>query len=426
MKNLVQLLVFTTLSILLSCLVSTSSIAKGVNFVHGSWDDIQNLALQKEKPIFVKVHADWCLPCKNLDLEIFSENEVGAYYNKHFINYIIDVDSPEGIQFKDRYEVKYLPDLLFFAPNGQLLFRNNNLNNKVQVLAVAYSALHKSASKKETPNEHPPKDVEKIYSNINIELMQKQFEAGFQSSSFLHDFAYALENHELPYQEVVNKYLHKEKKKKRLLSFKNQKFIFHFSETIETEALNILLHEKLSFAKSYGLQNIDKKIKNVLFNSTLEAAFTKNDDLFKKVKQLAKKAALSDESKFIYILESKYFEYLKDWRSYIEVTYKFMKDYKGNDPIFLNNQAISILRLAENKETLKEAKKWAEQSIFLSPQDYNYQTYAYILYKLGDVKAAKLAASKASKFHQNNNFHQDKKTTMPKTNNPESDKYLKT
>ncbi len=421
MKNPIQLLLLSVLLVLLS----NPLMSKGVDFINGSWSDIKILAHQQQKPIFVKVHADWCIPCKDLDARIFSQSEVGAYYNENFINYVVDVDSPEGKQFKHIHHVTFIPDLLFFASNGQLLFRNNQLNNKVQILAVAYSALHKSTYRAVSLNESPlKKDDVQSYGQFNIELMQKQFNAGFQSSSFLHDYAYALEVYELPYEEVVNKYLRKERKKKRLLSNKNQKFIFHFSENIETEALNILLQEKKYFAKSFGLQNIDNKIKGTLFSSTLDAAFAKNPDLFRKVKQLTKKAGLSDEHHFLYILESKYFEYLKDWKNYIEVTYNFMGVYKENDPIFLNNQAISLLRISETKETLEKAKQWTEESIYIHPQDYNYQTYAYILYKLGEVKAAKVASEKASKF--NERLPLDKKSTMPKTNKPSSESYLKT
>ncbi len=246
---------------------------------------------------------------------------------------------------------------------------------------------------------------------MSIEIMQKQFEAGFQSSSFLHDFAYALESHELPYYEVVNKYLQQVRKKKQLLTLKNQEFVFHFSENAQTDAFDILLQEKMIFSESYGLQNVERKIKNALFNSTLHAAFTQNDHLFKRIKQLTKKATLNDYSQFLYILESKYFEYLKDWKSYIKVTCNFMDKYEGSDPIFLNNQAISILKIKENKEILKRAKNWTEKSIFIDPQNYNYQTYAYILYKLGDLNAAKVANLKASKFNKRNYI--EKKVTLP-------------
>ncbi|MEZ4886564.1 MAG: thioredoxin family protein [Chitinophagales bacterium] len=410
--------------LLFSYLVPDTLYGKGINFITGSWSDIQTLALQSEKPIFVKVHTDWCIPCKDMDSAIFSENEVGTYYNEHFINFIIDVDSPTGTQFKNQYEVNFIPDLLFFAPNGTLLFRNNNLNNKIQLLTLAYSVLHQFSINKEL-NEGSSNIAEKPPTAMSIEIMQKQFDSGFQAQSFLHDFAYALENHALPYEDVVNKYLYKERKKKSLLSAKNQKFIFHFSENVQVQALDILLQNKLFFAKTYGLQNINSKIKNTLFNSTLQAAYSKNYRLFKRIKLLAKKASFSDETKFLYMLDSKYFEYLKDWKNYIEVTYNFMNKYDDDDPIFLNNQAISILKITENKGTLKEAKKWTEKSIFINPQDYNYQTYAYILYKLGEVKAAKAAAYRASKFNRGNQ-QIEKKVVMPKTAIPNTKNYVKT
>lgn len=263
-------------------------------------------------------------------------------------------------------------------------------------------------AKDSTSSEKPPYEM-------SIEVMQKQFEAGFEASGFLHDFAYALESHELPYIEVVDKYLSIERKKKRLLSNRNQKFIYHFAVNAQSQALDILLQEKLSFAESYGLHNIDKKIKTALFNSTLQAAFTQNEQLFKRVKQLTRKAHLDDYTEFIYALESKYLTYLKDWKSYIKVTYDYMDKYNGTDPIFLNNQAISILKVVENTETLNRARKWTEQSILLDPQNYNHQTYAYILYKLGDVRAAKIAASKALKYNQS------LPTTELKVNMPNSD-----
>lgn len=264
---------------------------------------------------------------------------------------------------------------------------------------------------------------EKPPHRMSIEVMQKQFEAGLKSSGFLYDFAYALENHQLPYEEVVNKYLNQERKKKKLLTNKNQEFIFHFSENAQNEALNILLQEKVSFAKSYGLQNVEKKIKTALFNSTLHAALTKNDNLFKRVKQLTKKANLSDYTQFLYILESKYFEHLEDWKNYIRVTYTFMEKYDEKNAIFLNNQAISILKVKENREILKKAKIWIERSIFIDPQNYNYQTYAYILYKLGDIKAAKVAASKASILNKGANA---RKVVLPNTINYPPKTYSKT
>ena len=58
----------------------------GIEFFHGSWDEALELAKKEHKAIFMDAYAEWCGPCKRMAKNIFTQKEVGDFFNKHFIN----------------------------------------------------------------------------------------------------------------------------------------------------------------------------------------------------------------------------------------------------------------------------------------------------------------------------------------------------
>ena len=62
---------------------------KGIRFFKGSFAEALVEANKQNKPLFVDFYAVWCVPCKHMAKEVFTQEEVGAYFNAHFI-------SPDG------------------------------------------------------------------------------------------------------------------------------------------------------------------------------------------------------------------------------------------------------------------------------------------------------------------------------------------
>ncbi|CAM4145681.1 thioredoxin family protein [Flavobacterium antarcticum] len=92
---------------------------KGIDFFKGSWEEALEKAKQENKNIFVDFYATWCGPCKQLK-KSFKDKEVGAYYNKNFINISIDGETKEGRQLMYRYQIQGYPTLLIFDYNGKV------------------------------------------------------------------------------------------------------------------------------------------------------------------------------------------------------------------------------------------------------------------------------------------------------------------
>lgn len=136
-----MLLLFTSLS---------AAIAAGgerdVNFINSDLDAAKQRASAEGKLVFVDFYARWCTPCKWMDQTTFKDKNVVELLNENFIAVKMNIDETEGFEMKKRYEVQYLPTILIFNSNGQvvdrieetltsadliqLLHRHNSVDNK--------------------------------------------------------------------------------------------------------------------------------------------------------------------------------------------------------------------------------------------------------------------------------------------------------
>ncbi len=86
-----------------------------------SWEMILKKAEVENKLIFVDSYAVWCGPCKFMERSIFADQAVGEYYNQHFINVSIDMETPVGKEFKKKYPVSAYPTLFYMNSKGEIL-----------------------------------------------------------------------------------------------------------------------------------------------------------------------------------------------------------------------------------------------------------------------------------------------------------------
>jgi len=75
-----------------------SGFAAGINFVENkSWKEVLAMAREKNKLIFLDAYASWCGPCKYLQRDVFTDEEVGKFFNDVFINVKMDMEQGEGL-----------------------------------------------------------------------------------------------------------------------------------------------------------------------------------------------------------------------------------------------------------------------------------------------------------------------------------------
>ena len=72
--------------------------AQGINWQKGDFESILNKAKSEKKLVYVDIFTTWCGPCKQMDAEVFSNQEVGKTFNENFICYKIDGEKGDRIQ----------------------------------------------------------------------------------------------------------------------------------------------------------------------------------------------------------------------------------------------------------------------------------------------------------------------------------------
>lgn len=81
-------------------------------------------AEKEDKIVFIDMYADWCLPCKVMDEEVFNDKATADFMNGNFINYKVNGEKGEGPDLAVLFQVKGYPTHLFVDAKGRVLERN--------------------------------------------------------------------------------------------------------------------------------------------------------------------------------------------------------------------------------------------------------------------------------------------------------------
>ncbi|WP_432670985.1 thioredoxin family protein [Flavobacterium sp. SM2513] len=92
---------------------------KGIVFFKGTFEEALEKAKAENKFIFIDFYAKWCGQCKKLK-KSFKDDEVGTYYNKNFINILVDGETKEGRELMLYYQIQSYPTLLIVDYNGRI------------------------------------------------------------------------------------------------------------------------------------------------------------------------------------------------------------------------------------------------------------------------------------------------------------------
>ena len=83
---------------------AASVTANGITFFKGTFGEALAKARQENKPLFVDFYAVWCVPCKKMAKNVFTQEEVGKYFNEHFISLQLDAEKGENVEIEEIYE----------------------------------------------------------------------------------------------------------------------------------------------------------------------------------------------------------------------------------------------------------------------------------------------------------------------------------
>ncbi len=152
--------------------------SQGIVFYQGSFEELKQEALKQSKIIFIDCYTNWCGPCKWLAKNVFTNKQVGDYYNEHFINYSLDMEKGEGKDIAKKYTISAYPTLLFIDGYGNLVHRYVGACDTATFINIGKMAL-------DTLN--------------NFGKLYKEYQSGNRNPEFLAKYALQCANVYLPY-----------------------------------------------------------------------------------------------------------------------------------------------------------------------------------------------------------------------------------
>lgn len=113
MKKIIIVLVLTVCGLF--------SFGQGIEFFHGPYSEVLKKAKKENKRIFIDVYTSWCGPCKMMAKDVFSQEEVGKYYNQNFVCLKLDAEKEKDYPFFEKYQAGGYPSLFWLDANGKLI-----------------------------------------------------------------------------------------------------------------------------------------------------------------------------------------------------------------------------------------------------------------------------------------------------------------
>lgn len=334
---------------------------RGIEFFHGSWEEILAEAQKQDKPIFVDAYASWCGPCRKLSSEVFPNPMVGNFFNTNFINAKIDMEKGDGPRLKGKFGVRAYPTLVFLDPQGNIIHKTQGYHQPDMLIAAARKAL---------------------FTPTYLESMHEQYKKGERSPEFLRKYlvVVAFEKKTLGFDEQ-QEYLNSISKE-TYLTDENMKLFFEMANDVRSPFLPIILDNYNAFEEKFGEKFVSDAVVGTVISATKRAVATKDETHLQQavavLHQYPKPEAPVLEGK----IKLEYYRLSEKWEDYMKTATDFFKHNELTDSEFLNNMAWVFYEHADKTKELKSALEMVDKSIALRSYYNNHDTRAAILYRL--------------------------------------------
>lgn len=112
---------FIPILILLFSVLAISA-STGIDFDDtDSYESVVSQAKSQGKLVFLDFTASWCIPCKKMEKETFSDKTVGDFVNSNFIPFQVNGDFFWGMDIAEKYNVKVYPTMMVIDGNGNVV-----------------------------------------------------------------------------------------------------------------------------------------------------------------------------------------------------------------------------------------------------------------------------------------------------------------
>ena len=331
----------------------------GIQFFSGSWDEAIESAKKEHKLIFMDAYAEWCGPCKRMAKEVFTQKEIGDFFNKHFINVKMDMEKGEGPKLAQKFKVSAYPTLFFVDAAGDVVNVQVGGANAEQLMGLAKVSMNKG-------------DKSKNY--------EEEYEKGNRDPEMLKAYAYALMVSAKPTMKIANEYI---KTQSNNDSDEFLEFIFDFASEADCSIFDRMVQQREKLIKIKGEEVFQKKAEKAC-NATIEKAIEFNSpNLLEDAKKQMKRAMPSFAAEYSIKADILYYTKGKDFKKAGSILEKYVSKFGKGNSDKLYYAALLVSQHSEDKKLNQKAEKWAFEAYSKKKNKETTKVYAILLKKNG-------------------------------------------
>jgi len=402
----------------------TESAETGIKWTTGlSWEQVKQKAKAENKYIFIDCYTTWCGPCKMMDKEVFIHDSVGLLFNDKFISVKVQMDRTknddafvqtwynEADAIGKQYRIEGFPSFVFLAPNGTVTHKYAGYTTVKNFIEIAQVALK------------PGQVYNDPYAEYNSLVADyKKGIVNYDRMFYMISYAKSIDPALVPeltklYREYINKLDPEQQFTKDIIGFESQNVLNSSSEYFPFFYENEKRIDEVMKSKGYAASVIDKAIHNEIvipfFNEQnknpiipmkgmilggikpdySEADWKKLDKMIREKfnKSIAKRNVLKSRVEWY----TRHFNLESASRTQLILLEKYTSDLVSQS-VAINSGAWDAFEKVSDRKILNGYIKWMEKIVRISEIPQFIDTYACLLYKVGEKGEAIVWESKAA------------------------------
>ncbi len=347
---------------------------QGVNFRKLTFEQALATSKKENKPLYVHGYADWCHYCKYMVDSVYTDKEVGDFFNAKFVCIKIDMEK-EGRELNKTIKSHTFPTMLFYDVNGELMHRAAGRRYKLPFLELGKEALDPNRQMRTYKNKYEngtatPEEVQYYF--------RMQEVAGMDAQLMLNDYLM-----KQPDSSFTNK--------------NNWRIMYDIIKDPTMPCMNRLIDNKKELSEKYSADSVNNKILNV-HNSYLMQFIQQLDTVgFEAAKKkIRSNPKLEISDKICAWADLNKYKLRSDWENYRKNAKPFIEKYAMDDFRRINDVSNNLYdHFAGDKELMSTAESWLKKSISIYDIYKGNYVLASVSFVLGKKEQALAAANHA-------------------------------
>lgn len=351
--------------------LSLSLSAGKIEFRDLSFKEGLAAAAEEGKPVFIDCYTTWCGPCKWMSANIFTNDDVAAYYNENYVCLKIDMEKGEGIDIARDYGIRAYPTLLYLDSEGERLLVTVGASRDPQDYINAGDQA---------------KDPER-----NLPYLLANKEANFNNASFMKEYFLTAASANMLESADVDRYFDA-MKVEEWVSDDNWEIITNAvsdpASKVFKEALakaELFIKEQGEEAQMYFERTVFYALANTLYRA-------RNEEQLQAYREMRSELLANEfpgSGSIELRLDLMEAEINEQWDKYAAVAARGVEEYYWDDANQLNSISWTIFENVDDPKVSKQAEAWAARAVELHASHAILDTYARLLHKNGNSEKAK-------------------------------------